>query len=78
LLDEIGFVDVTTGPAMDTFAGAQGEANARTFDVYGYAFLAHKPDGEARSPSRARSVEVPAVRANRSQRACFTPASRAR
>ena len=54
MLDEIGFVDITIGPAVDTFGGAQGEANARTFDVYGYAFLAHKPDGEARPPSRAR------------------------
>jgi hypothetical protein len=28
---------------FDTFGGAPGETNARTFDVYGYAFLARKP-----------------------------------
>jgi hypothetical protein len=43
MLTEVGFVDVEIGPPVDTFAGATGEANARTFDVYGYAFLAHKP-----------------------------------
>jgi hypothetical protein len=34
---------VTIGPPIDTFGGAAGEENARTFDVYGYVFLAHKP-----------------------------------
>jgi hypothetical protein len=43
MLTEVGFVDVEIGPAVDTFAGATGEANARTFEVYGYAFLARKP-----------------------------------
>jgi hypothetical protein len=33
------------GPAVDTFGDAPGEANARAFDVHGYAFLARKPDG---------------------------------
>jgi hypothetical protein len=33
-----------TGPAVDTFGGASGEGNARAFQVYGYAFLARKPD----------------------------------
>lgn len=47
MLTEIGFVDVEIGPPTDTFAGASGEANARTFEVYGYAFLARKPDHEA-------------------------------
>lgn len=43
MLTETGFVDIQIGPPVDTFAGAAGEANARTFDVYGYAFLARKP-----------------------------------
>jgi hypothetical protein len=43
MLAEVGFVDIQIGPPVDTFGGAQGEANARTFEVYGYAFLAHKP-----------------------------------
>ena len=44
MLTEVGFVDVEIGPAVDTFGGARGEANARTFEVYGYAFLARKPE----------------------------------
>ena len=43
MLTDTGFVDVQIGPAVDTFGGAQGEANARTFEVFGYAFLARKP-----------------------------------
>ena len=43
MLEEIGFVDVVIGPRVDTFGGAPGEAKARAFDVYGYAFLARKP-----------------------------------
>ncbi len=43
MLTEVGFVDVEIGPPVDTFGGAAGEANARTFDVHGYAFLARKP-----------------------------------
>jgi len=42
LLEASGFTDVTIGEAVDTFGGAKGEANARTFEVYGYAFLAFK------------------------------------
>lgn len=42
MLTEVGFVDVEIGPPVDTFGGAAGEANARTFEVYGYAFLARK------------------------------------
>jgi hypothetical protein len=30
------------GEAVDTFAGAGGERNARAYDVYGYAFLARR------------------------------------
>ena len=44
MLTEIGFVDVEIGPSVDTFAGARGEANARSFEVFGYAFLARQPD----------------------------------
>jgi hypothetical protein len=42
MLTETGFVDIEIGPPVDTFGDARGEANARTFKVYGYAFLAHK------------------------------------
>ena len=43
MLEGVGFVDVRIGPPVDTFAGASGEKNARLFEVFGYAFLAHKP-----------------------------------
>jgi len=43
MLEEVGFVDVAVGPAVDTFKGASGEKNARRFQVYGYVFLARKP-----------------------------------
>lgn len=42
-MEDAGFVDVTIGEPVDTFGGAEGEAKARTYEVYGYAFLAHKP-----------------------------------
>lgn len=42
MLAEIGFGGIEIGPAVDTFGGAGGEANARAFEVYGYAFLARK------------------------------------
>jgi hypothetical protein len=44
MLQDAGFVDVQIGPAADTFGGAAGEGKARAFDVYGYPFLARKPD----------------------------------
>ena len=44
MLDDFGFIDVVVGPPVDTFEGAGGEKNARKFEVYGYAFLARKPD----------------------------------
>ena len=50
MLTEIGFVGIEIGPAVDTFGGARGEANARTFEVYGYAFLARKPHSASPSP----------------------------
>ena len=42
MLEESGFTNVLIGNAIDTFGGAQGEANARTFDVFGYPFLARR------------------------------------
>ena len=43
MMRRTGFVDIEVGEAVDVFGGASGEANARTFAVYGYSFLAHKP-----------------------------------
>jgi hypothetical protein len=43
MLEEAGFTDVVIGDPVDTFAGADGEANARTFEVFGFAFLARRP-----------------------------------
>jgi hypothetical protein len=43
MLAEAGFVAVTVGEPVDTFAGAGGEANARAYDVRGYPFRAVKP-----------------------------------
>jgi hypothetical protein len=43
MLEEAGFVDVAIGPPVDTFGGASGETNARTYEVYGYAFMARRP-----------------------------------
>ncbi|MDD7967811.1 hypothetical protein PGB27_20925 [Actinomycetospora sp. DW7H6] len=43
MLEQTGFVDVEIGPEWDTFGGAEGEANARAFDVRGYAFVARLP-----------------------------------
>ncbi len=44
MLTESGFVDIAIGPKVDTFGGAGGEEKARAFDVFGYAFLARKPE----------------------------------
>jgi len=44
MLEDAGFIDVQLGPPVDTFGGATGEDKARAFDVYGYAFLARKPE----------------------------------
>ena len=46
MLEHGGFVDVVIGPEWDTFGGAEGETNARTFDVRGYAFSARVPAAE--------------------------------
>jgi hypothetical protein len=42
MLEQSGFVDIQIGPPVDTFGGADGESKARLFEVFGYAFLAHK------------------------------------
>ena len=42
MLEDSGFENVSIGPPVDTFGGAMGEANARSLEVYGYAFLAHR------------------------------------
>jgi len=42
MLEDSCFENVSIGPPVDTFGGAMGEANARSFEVYGYAFLAHR------------------------------------
>jgi hypothetical protein len=43
MIEDSGFVDVHIGQPIDTFGGAKGEPNARKFEVFGYAFLARKP-----------------------------------
>ena len=42
MLEDSGFQQVNIGPPVDTFAGATGEAKARLFKVYGYAFLSRR------------------------------------
>jgi len=44
MLEEVGFADILIGDPVDTFGGAEGEPQARAFEVYGYAFLARKPN----------------------------------
>ncbi|GAA0901590.1 hypothetical protein ACFPL3_20590 [Pseudonocardia zijingensis] len=44
MLEDSGFVDVRVGEPVDTFAGAPGEAGARTYGVSGQAFLARLPE----------------------------------
>lgn len=44
MLEQAGFVELRIGDPVDTFAGTSGEANARSFDVHGYPFLARKPE----------------------------------
>ena len=44
MMRQTGFVDIEVGPPVDVFGGAGGESNARQFAVFGYAFLAHRPD----------------------------------
>jgi hypothetical protein len=44
MLEDSGFEQILIGEAVDTFGGAIGEGKARSFEVYGYAFLASRPD----------------------------------
>ncbi len=43
MLEDSGFTDVRVGDPVDTFGGAAGEEKARSFEVFGYAFLATRP-----------------------------------
>jgi hypothetical protein len=36
-------MQVTIGPPVDTFGGAAGQPQARSFEVFGYAFFARRP-----------------------------------
>ena len=44
MIEEIGFVSAQIGAPVDTFAEAGGEKNARLFEVFGFPFLAQKPE----------------------------------
>ena len=54
MLEDTGFVHVQIGEGVDTFGGATGEDKARAFEVYGYAFLTHKPDRDTEPPDERR------------------------
>ena len=43
MIQAAGFVDLEFGPIVDTFGGAAGEANARTFGTWGRPIRARKP-----------------------------------
>ncbi len=43
VIEGVGLEGLTFGPSIDTYRGAPGERNARTFGVNGYAFTATKP-----------------------------------
>jgi hypothetical protein len=43
MMTEMGFVDIQVSQPYDTFGEARGEKKARLFEVYGYTFLARKP-----------------------------------
>lgn len=43
MMEDMGFTDIDIGPPVDTFGEANGEKNARAFEVFGYAFRAVKP-----------------------------------
>jgi hypothetical protein len=44
VIEGVGLTDLRFGDPLDTYGGAPGEGNARTFGVRGYAFTAVKPD----------------------------------
>ena len=58
MLDQSGFDPLAVGEPVDTFSGAAGEGNARTFDVHGYAFLARKRYGLRSAPALSRPAET--------------------
>jgi hypothetical protein len=43
MIQYCGFIDVAIGSPVDTFGEAGGEQQARSFEVFGYAFAALKP-----------------------------------
>jgi hypothetical protein len=43
MIQGTGFIDIQIGDPVDTFGGAEGEANAKAFDVSGHSFFARKP-----------------------------------
>ncbi|MEX2487701.1 MAG: hypothetical protein WD377_08805 [Nitriliruptoraceae bacterium] len=43
MIEGVGLVDLRFGEPIDTYGGAPGEGNARTFGVHGYAFTAVNP-----------------------------------
>ena len=43
MIEAVGLVDLEFGPIIDTFGGAAGEANARTFGTWGRPIRAWKP-----------------------------------
>jgi arsenite methyltransferase len=42
-MEGVGFRDLRFGDPVDTYGGAPGEVNARTFGVQGHPFTAVKP-----------------------------------
>jgi hypothetical protein len=40
MLEQTGFDEIRISEPYDTFGGARGEPNARTYAVYGYSFIA--------------------------------------
>lgn len=43
MIEGVGLTGLRFADPVDTYEGAPGEANARTFGVQGYAFTAVKP-----------------------------------
>jgi hypothetical protein len=52
MIEEAGFDEVRFGGMVDTFGGASGEEKARAYEVFGYSFLARKPDAHSGSATR--------------------------
>jgi hypothetical protein len=43
VIEQVGFRELRFGDPVDTYGGAPGEGNARTYGVQGYPFTAVKP-----------------------------------